>query len=172
MTTALFVPHGIASAILRLQCNSTLGALGLVALPHATVGLIISTIADNEAAPVVYTSAGSTIEAVSTLGTYAAPTATKCRFQEVDATNHKGLYEVHLADARLAVTGAKRLDICLSGALNLAQADFTVWLDTVAAVAVADAAVKALDLKRLAGRVEWVQTRLQAPPAPPKAEAS
>jgi hypothetical protein len=88
-----------------LDSTSTTGA-GKTGLTSASSGLIISTIADNEAAPTVYTAAGSTIETVGTLGTYAAPTATKCRFKEVDATNHPGLYEIQLADARVKVVGA------------------------------------------------------------------
>ena len=80
-------------------------------LTSASSGLIVSTIADNEAAPTVYTAAGSTIETITTLGTFAAPTATKCRFKEVDATNHPGLYELQIADARFAVASARGLTI-------------------------------------------------------------
>ena len=48
----------------------------------------------------------------------AAPTATKCRFKEVDATNHPGVYEFQFADARFAVSNAKRLVISASGVLS------------------------------------------------------
>jgi predicted DNA-binding ArsR family transcriptional regulator len=92
--------------------------------------LRISTICDNEATATAYTVAGSTIETITTLGTYAAPTATKCRFKEVDATNHPGVYEIQLAAARVAVSGAKELIISVSGSTtNLVQQDISIPLD-------------------------------------------
>lgn len=122
--------NGQTSIILRfklLDSSSTTGA-GLTGLTSASASLIISTIADVEATAVVYTQAGSTIETITTLGTYAAPTATKCRFKEVDSTNHKGVYEFQFADARYAVANAKSLLVSVSGATNLAQADFLIQL--------------------------------------------
>ena len=116
------VTHGDKSRIERVflpDSSSTTGA-GLTGLTFSSSGLIISNIADNEATATVYTQAGSTIETIATLGTYAAPTATKCRFKEVDATNHPGLYEIQLADARYAVSNAEKLIITVSGATNLA----------------------------------------------------
>lgn len=107
--------NGVTSVILRFflpDSASTTGA-GKTALDHTAAGLIISTIASNEATPTVYTSAGSTVETVTTLGTYAAPTATKCRFKKVDDTNHPGIYEVQLADARFAVSNARNLLITI-----------------------------------------------------------
>lgn len=124
------IKNGQTSVILRiklLDSSSTVGA-GLTGLTSASTGLIIGTIADNEATSTAYTVAGSTIESITTLGTYAAPTATKCRFKEVDSANHKGVYELQFADARFAVVNAKSLLVSLSGATNLAQADFIVPL--------------------------------------------
>lgn len=121
---------GQGSIVLRvkLKDSSVTTDAGLTGLTSASGGLIISTIADTEASATVYTSAGSTIESITTLGTYAAPTASKCRFKEVDATNHKGLYELQFADARFAVANARSLTISISGAANLAEADFVVQL--------------------------------------------
>ncbi|QOZ25283.1 hypothetical protein [Bradyrhizobium sp. CCBAU 51753] len=122
--------NGQTSVVLRfklLDSSSTVGA-GLTGLTSASTGLRISTIADNESAATAYTVAGSTIESITTLGTYATPTATKCRFKEVDSTNHPGLYEFQLADARFAVSNAKSLIVSVSGATNLQQADFVVPL--------------------------------------------
>lgn len=118
------------SVILRVKLldSSVSTGAGLTGLDNTSAGLIISTIADNEATATAYTQAGSTIETIATLGTYAAPTALKCRFKEVDSTNHPGVYEVQLADARYAVASAKSLCISLSGAANLAQCDVTVPL--------------------------------------------
>lgn len=124
--------NGQTSVVLRvklLDSSATTGA-GLTGLSSASTGLIISTIADNEASATAYTVAGSTIETITTLGTYAAPTATKCRFKEVDSTNHKGIYELQIADARFAVSSAKSLLVSLSGATNLAQTDFVVQLQS------------------------------------------
>lgn len=105
--------NGITSVILRVfiqDTTSTTGA-GKTGLSSASGGLIISTIADNEATPTVYTAAGSTTETITTLGTFAAPTATKCRFKEVDATNHPGVYEIQIANARWAVSSARSIII-------------------------------------------------------------
>ena len=85
-------------------------------LAYNTSGLIISTIADNEASSTAYTEASSNIENITTsLGTFETPTASKCRFKEVDSTNHPYLYELHIANARFSVSSAKRLIITVSG---------------------------------------------------------
>ena len=126
----LTIKRGQTSVILRvkvLNSSLTTGA-GLTGLTSSSAGLIISTIADNEATATVYTQASSNIETITTLGTYAAPTAGKCRFREVDATNHKGIYELQIADARFAVANAKAITISISGATNAAETDFRVRL--------------------------------------------
>jgi len=69
-----------------MDSTSTTGG-AKTGLTFSSSGLIISTIADNESTATAYTQAGSTTETITTLGTFAAPTATKCRFKEVDATN-------------------------------------------------------------------------------------
>lgn len=79
--------NGIASVVLRvkvLDSTSTVGA-GKTGLAYNTAGLVVSTIADNEASSVVYRQADNNIETVATLGAFAAPDAGKCRFREVDA---------------------------------------------------------------------------------------
>jgi hypothetical protein len=110
--------RGSVSNILRvplwdLSDNNGNGKAGITI---ATTDLLISTIADVEATATTYGQAAGTLETIATLGTYAAPTATKARFKEVDATNHPGLYEVQLADARFAVAGAKSLVITIAAA--------------------------------------------------------
>lgn len=105
------IDRGSTSNILRvflLDSASTTGT-GKTALTNSSAGLIVATIADNEATATVYTSAASNVETIATLGTYAAPTASKCRFREVDATNFPGVYEIQIADARFAVSSAKTL---------------------------------------------------------------
>jgi len=122
--------RGQTSVILRvkiLDSSVTTGA-GLTGLSSSSSGLLISTIADVESSPTVYTQAGSTIESITTLGTYTAPTATKCRFKEVDATNHPGVYELQLADARFAVSNSRSLLVSISGPTNAAQCDAAIQL--------------------------------------------
>lgn len=122
--------RGQTSVVLRvkiLDSSVTTGA-GKTGLSSASSGLIISTIADNEASATAYTVAGSTIESITTIGTYATPTATKCRFREVDSTNHKGVYEIQIADARFAVSSAKSLIVSISGATNAAETDVVIPL--------------------------------------------
>ncbi len=124
--------NGVGSVILRFKiADSTLtNNGGKTLLTFASSGLIISTIADNEATPTVYTAAGATIETVTTLGTFATPTATKCRFKEVDATNHPGLYEVQIANARWGVSGSRYVDVTISGVSGAAQVDGRVQIPT------------------------------------------
>lgn len=143
--------RGQGSIVLRVKIlNSSVSTgAGLTGLTSASSGLIISTIADNESTATAYTVAGSTIEGITTLGTYAAPTATKCRFKEVDATNHKGVYEIQLADARYAVSSAKSLLVSVSGATNAAETDVVIPLRDLDPYVSADAAVWAAVLSEL-----------------------
>ena len=120
--------HSSTSNIVRFTLKHATTGVGLTGLSSASSGLIISTICGNEATATTYTVAGATIESITTLGTFAAPTATKCRFKEVDATNHKGLYEFQFADARFSVASALRLVISVTGATNLLDADYEVQL--------------------------------------------
>jgi hypothetical protein len=124
------IARGQTSVVLRFKIlNSSVSTgAGLTGLTHASSGLRISTIADNEAAATAYTVAGSTIETIATLGTYVAPSTNKCRFKEIDATNHPGWYELQLADARFAVSNSKTLGVTISGASNCAETDFIVEL--------------------------------------------
>lgn len=124
--------NGQTSVVLRVKMlDSTVSTgAGKTGLTNATSGLIISTIADNEATATTYTG-GSTVQTITTLGTYAAPSASNCRFKEVDATNHPGIYEIQLADARFAVSNAKSLVVSWSGATGLAQGDLHIPLQVI-----------------------------------------
>ena len=125
--------NGQTSVVLRvkLRDSTSSSGAGLTGLTYSSSGLIISTIADVEASATAYTVAASHIQTIATLGTFAAPSASNCRFKEVDSTNHPGLYELQIADARFAVTNAKSLTISLSGATNLAQCDVVIPLRAV-----------------------------------------
>lgn len=116
------------SNLLRFCLKHLTTGDGLTGLSSASTGLIISTIADNEATATIYAVAATNVETITTLGTYAAPTASKCRFKEVDATNHPGLYEFQFADARFSVASSRKLVISVSGATNLLDADYEIAL--------------------------------------------
>lgn len=125
--------RGQGSIVIRVKLRDsavTTGA-GKTGLTISSSGLLISTIADNEVSATVYSQAGSTIETITTLGTYAAPTATKCRFKELDATNHKGVYEIQIADARFAVSSAKSLLVSISGVTGVAECDALIPLSDI-----------------------------------------
>jgi len=124
----LLIKHSNTSNLIRFTLKNSSTGVGLTGLSSASTGLIISTIADNEATATAYTVAGATIETIVALGTYAAPTATKCRFAQVDAVNHKGLYEFQFADARFAVASARKLVISVTGATSLLDADYEILL--------------------------------------------
>ncbi len=122
--------RGRTSNIIRvfLQDSAQTDGRGKTGLLFSSTGLIISTIADVEAAATNYTAAGSTTETITTLGTYSAPTATKCRFKEVDSTNQPGVYEVHFADARFNITSSRSLGIMIT-ATGIAACPAEIQLD-------------------------------------------
>lgn len=124
---------GQGSIVLRVKLRSSASASGggLTGLTSASAGLIVATIADNEAATTRYRASSSEIETITTLGTYAAPTSGKCRFKEVDATNHPGIYEIQIADARFSVSSAKSMIISISGATSLIETDALIPLRSV-----------------------------------------
>lgn len=104
--------NGSANQIIRIGLADSSTGAPKTGQTNTATGLIISTLADGEASPTVYTAAGSTIDGtIATLGTYQAPASNHCRFKEIDATNHPGLYEIHLAQTRFAVVGAGYLDV-------------------------------------------------------------
>lgn len=123
--------RGQGSIVLRVKIrNSSVSTgAGLTGLTSGSSGLRIATIADNEATATAYT--GANLETVTTLGTFAAPTSGKARFREVDSTNHPGIYEIQVADARFAVSAAKSVLISISGATNAAECDVLVPLTGV-----------------------------------------
>lgn len=123
-----FVEFDANSNILRFKVNSTVDGEGLTGLTSTSPNLYIAISANNEATPTAYTVAGSTIESITTLGTYEAPTATKIRFKEYNSTYHKGIYEIHAADSRFSNPGAKSLIISAGGAANMKQVDCQVQL--------------------------------------------
>ena len=123
------------SVVLRVKMldNSVTTGAGKTGLVYNSLTLKISTIKIGDASATVYSTAGNTIETITTLGTYAAPTATKCRFKEVDVTNHPGVYEIQFADARFATTDSLLVSIQHD---NAAQCDFEIECRNLAANAI------------------------------------
>ena len=120
--------ESIVLRVLILDSSVTTGA-GKTGLTYGSSGLRISTITDNEATTTTYTT--TNLETISTLGTYAAPSAGKCRFKEVDSTSHPGIYEIQIADARFAVSNAKSVLISIVGVTGAAQSHFVIPLRQV-----------------------------------------
>ena len=124
----MLIKHSNVSNIIRFTLKNSSTGIGLTGLTNASAELIIATICNNEATTTVYTQAASNIETIAALGTYAAPSASKCRFKEVDATNHKGLYEFQFANARFAIASARSLVISVTGAASLLDVDYEIQL--------------------------------------------
>lgn len=143
--------NGATSVLLRVNIQDTASVTGAgkTGLTEASAGMIIGTIADVEATTTRYRASSSEVETIATLGTYAAPTSGKCRFREVDAVNHPGLYELQLADARFAVANAKLLIVTISGAAGAAQVHAEVQQDPVPADVVRWLGVAALPIDQI-----------------------
>lgn len=134
--------HSQTSNTIRVILKHSSTGASLTGLLFSSAGLIISTICDNEASATVYTQASSNIETITTLGTFATPTTNKCRFKEVDATNHPGLYEMQFANARFSVSSAKFLIIQWSGATNLLSDGLKIELTQIDPFATIGSAVQ------------------------------
>ncbi len=157
--------HSTTSFMMRVKLldKSAADGTGKTGLTENSAGLIISTIADNESSATAYTQAGGTIEDITTtgtLGTYEAPTASHCRFQEIDSTNHPGVYEIHLADARLAVASATTLILSISGADDMIQGDWEI--DLGAGVAKMAGTLQTLDALDTAQDAQHADTQSKA----------
>ncbi|MFV0446349.1 MAG: hypothetical protein ACK5Q5_22475 [Planctomycetaceae bacterium] len=128
------VKWGSTSNILRvwLGDSTVTTGVGKTGLSNTTSGLAIVVSTDRSSgADRICRQANSTIETVTTLGTYAAPTAGKCRFREVDATWLPGWYELQLEDSLFAVASATRLQIAIYGATGTRQGAFALQLPRV-----------------------------------------
>jgi hypothetical protein len=82
-----------------------------------TASLLIAVRGNTEAAGSTYT--GGNLENITTLGTYAAPTAGKVRFKELSSTNHPGLYEIHLESGDYSLASTSEIMVTVSGVTDL-----------------------------------------------------
>jgi hypothetical protein len=108
-----FLKWGITSVCLQFIIRQTSGLVMSGAnLNNTTAGFTIGTLALGEATGTSYVG-GTSLDAVSTIGSYAAPAGGHANFSPVDPTNAKGLdgwFELQLADARFGYStggGAK-----------------------------------------------------------------
>ena len=119
------VRHGSTSVILRvwLGDSSVSTGAGKTGLTSSSAGLIISLHHENANTTSefahLYRQSSSTIESISTIGTYATPTSGKCRFGEVSASFLPGLYEIQLPDTAWSFANAKSCTVMVHGASNL-----------------------------------------------------
>lgn len=122
------------SIVLRVKVRDTTSGNGKTGLATSsggnitTSGLIIAAIADVEASTTAYTVAATHVQTIATLGTFAAPTSSCCRWGEVDSTNHKGIYELQLDNSRYAVSSAKSLTVSISGVSGMFDCDVVIPL--------------------------------------------
>ncbi len=136
MSTISFRTNGSQSNIERVFLFQDDGATnpgkGIPGLAFDDSGLSISIIADVSSSPTVDTSAAtSSIETISTLGTYATPTSGFVRFKEIDATNMPGWYEIQWENGVYAVTNAKMLSVSIKGVTDLADFAGQINLDVI-----------------------------------------
>ena len=121
--------HGATSVILRFPLYSAADPIDCPGtdLTHSTSGLKIEVSTDKTNGFYdQYQQSDSTLEAVTTIGTYSTPTATKARFKVVAAGSC--WYELQLPDAAFAVSNAERLYIEVSDG-GTAIIDSTYWVD-------------------------------------------
>lgn len=80
----------------------------VVDLTYEDAYLIIGVIRELSSTPTLYLAGEGDMENITTLGTYAAPSAGKCRFKAIDNTNLEGFYEMQFAEALFDNSDASR----------------------------------------------------------------
>lgn len=117
---------------LFLQDSSSTTGAGKTGLSSSSAGLVVAVKRELASTYTVYAQASSNIESITTIGTFAAPTASKCRFKEIDATNAPGMYQLMLADALFDAGDASRwITGLVFGASGLAPVPFEIALDAI-----------------------------------------
>lgn len=119
------VRHGSTSVRIRvwLGDSSVNTGAGKTGLTSASAGLIISLHHENANTTSefahLYRQSASTIESISTIGTFSTPTSGKCRFGEVSASFLPGLYEIQFPDTAWSFANAESCTLMVHGASNL-----------------------------------------------------
>lgn len=115
-----------------LQDSTKTDGSGKAGLTSATAGLRIVVRRELTAAVTEYkVDTDGNVEDISTLGTYAAPTAGKCRFKLVNDTLQPGFYEIQFAQALVGAADASRhVTGCVYGT-GIAPCPFEIPLTAV-----------------------------------------
>lgn len=124
-----FIANGESEPIVRVDLlqdsAATNPAEPLAGLTHDSTGLAVSCIASPQSTWTDYTVAGTDqIESITTIGTYAAPTADNVRFAEVES---EGVYELQFEASLFNVTDSNNVTCKISGATDLATRTFTMY---------------------------------------------
>lgn len=121
----MIIPRGSESRIIPIILTKISDGLPFIGITSASANLNISVKSEKASSATAYT--GANLEAASTVGTYQAPTSGKVRILEVDSTNKKGEYEIHVAQSILAGgDGSAYFTLCISGVTDLKQCDLRV----------------------------------------------
>lgn len=125
------IERGATALVLHLfvpDAGSSTGA-GKTGLTATSAGLVIGIIRSGDAVATSYTASADTIESITQLGTYEAPSSGKCRFREIDSQVLPGWYELQFADALFSATGGRRsLGGMLWGAAGTLPVPFQIQL--------------------------------------------
>jgi hypothetical protein len=146
----------------KIKDSRVTTGVGLTGLTYGSASLKISTMKELDSGSTAYT--GANIEDITIKGDYVAPSSGCCRFVEVDPSNHPGLYEIHLANARFASTNS--LIVTISGAANMMETDIEFTMDGANLVQIdgedtdgnnATLNLKQLNLQNSSGAPLWVE---------------
>jgi hypothetical protein len=98
----VLLARGSSSIILRFLVISSAAATRnpKTGLLYTSTNLCLSAIREKSSAPTLYKVSASNFETITTLGTFANPSASsKIRFKEINSTSNKGLYEIQFHDS-------------------------------------------------------------------------
>lgn len=122
------IKRGSASVTIRVKLYQVAaGNVGATGLTGASAGMLI-TVLDSVSAgggTLTYSAGSGNIQTIATIGTYAAPSASNCRFGEISATNFNGIYELQFLDT--VFDGGKFVHIQIK-ATAIAEADYLIPL--------------------------------------------
>lgn len=113
-----------------LQDSTVTTGAGKTGVVRTQTDLKINVIRELSAASTNYVG-GTSIEDITTLGTYAAPTSANCRFKEIDSTNLPGWYEIHLEQSAGGTADASRVLSGMVRATSVAPCPFEIQLEAV-----------------------------------------
>lgn len=124
-----------------LQDSTSMTGAGKTGIVRTDTSLKINVIRELSASSTNYVG-NTSIEDISTLGAYAAPTSANCRFKEVDATNLPGIYEIQLEQSAGGTSDASKFLTGMIRATGVVPCPFEIALgandeNSNAAVAIA-----------------------------------